>query len=48
MSYFWCLLFHKSYRKRTGERRIMRVSIVYEIHCEKCGNDDEERVWLFI
>lgn len=35
--FFRCLLFHGKHRKRTGERRIRSVSIVYETKCERCG-----------
>jgi len=38
----WCLLFHRRYRHRTGDRRIHRVSISYDVRCEKCGTEDVE------
>lgn len=46
MKYIWCLIFHRRYRRRTGERRIHRVSIAYEIKCDKCGNEDTEIQWV--
>lgn len=44
-NWLWCLLFHRKHWKRTGERRIMRASIVYECICSKCGQEQEERNW---
>jgi hypothetical protein len=41
-----CLIFHRKYRKRTGERRIHQISIVYETKCQKCGCEDISDVWF--
>ena len=40
----WCRLFHRRWRKRTGKRRIRRLSICYEVICEKCGTEHTEVV----
>lgn len=37
-----CLVLHRRYRKRTGERRIRQVSIAYDVVCERCGIEDVE------
>lgn len=40
-----CVIFHRRYHKRTGERYIGRVSITYEMRCEKCGMDGLADTW---
>jgi hypothetical protein len=44
-----CMFFHSKHRKRTGERRIRKVSIAYETKCEKCGCGDlPDVVWTWV
>ena len=48
LRFIWCFLFHGRYRKRTGQRQILKVSIWYETKCEKCGREDIDDVeWVF-
>lgn len=46
MKYAWCVAFHRKSRHRTGKRNILRVSIWYEVICNKCGIEDEEVEWV--
>lgn len=46
IKFFWCLIFHRRHRSRTGERRIGQVSITYDIKCSKCGNEDVDIQWV--
>lgn len=46
LKFIWCFLFHRKYRKRTGERTILTVSITYTVICSKCGNEDWEKEWF--
>ena len=39
-----CKLFHKNYRRRTGEKRIEPPEVLYSVHCDRCGFDDEDAV----
>jgi hypothetical protein len=47
LKFLRCLFFHRRYRKRTGERRILKISIWYETRCERCGCEDVDDVeWV--
>ena len=45
-SYLGCRWFHARYRRWTGERRVRRLCIAYDVRCSLCGMEDVERVWF--
>jgi len=46
MKFIWCMLFHRRFQEKTGERYVLKVSISYFVRCSRCGIEHLKKNWL--